>query len=556
MNFDSNLKIDEMQEIIDDFLMEADEITSSLDQNFVKLESNSTNPEILNEIFRAVHTIKGAAGFLGLEEISVLSHKMEDVLNKLRKGELSISVGIMDVLLNSLDILKKLIDNVKENKQSKPDISNIIYQLDDIFRENNYDKSKTVIENNQTFNENKSDVLDEKTIRINVDKLNKLLNLVGELVLTRNSIVQNVTEIINKNGEISEFEQLSEATNSINFITTEIQMTVMKMRMQPVSKVFNKIPRLVRDLARVEKKKIELKILGKETEVDKAIIEHISDPLMHLIRNACGHGIETPNKRKKQNKPEKGIIYLSASQEGSNIVIRIRDDGRGLDIDSIRKKAVALNKISEAEVDSLSNQQLYQLVFIPGFTTAEKVSDLSGRGVGLDVVRTNIEKLNGSIDISSAQGKGTTFTIKLPLTLAIIQGLLIESENEVYVLPMSAVLETVRLQSDDIYYLNKKPVFRLRNEIIPVININGILKGSDKGFVISEKPYIVVVGFGNKQLGIMIDKFIGQEEVVVKPLGKYMKNTEGIAGATIIGTGHVRLIIDLIGLFNLTGKLK
>jgi two-component system chemotaxis sensor kinase CheA len=246
---------------------------------------------------------------------------------------------------------------------------------------------------------------------------------------------------------------------------------------------------------------------------------------------------------------------LTASQEGSNIVIRIKDNGRGLDIESIKNKAVELNKVSETEVHNLTDQQLYNFIFDPGFSTAKKVSDVSGRGVGMDVVHTNIEKLNGTVEINSAQGKGTTFTIKLPLTLAIIQGLLVESDNEVYVLPMSSVEETVRLKSDDIYYVNKKPVFRLRDEVIPVININGVLKGSERGFVITEKPYIVIVSLGTKKLGIIIDKFIGQEEVVVKPLGQYMCKTEGVAGATILGTGHVRLIVDLIGLFNLTRKL-
>jgi two-component system chemotaxis sensor kinase CheA len=555
MSFDNNFDIDEMQEIISDFLAEADEITSSLNQNFIKLESHPTDSDLLNEIFRAVHTIKGAAGFLNLEEVSSLSHKMEDILNKLRKEELSITMEIMDVLLNSLDVLKKLIDNVRDNKHQKPDISDILNQMNILLFEETPITDKISNKSKQTVDDKITESKEEKTIRISVDKLDKLLNMMGELVLSRNSIVQTVTDLTIDNDGNPKFDQLSEVTNSINFITTELQMTVMKMRMQPVSKLFNKIPRLVRDLARDESKKIELRITGKDTEVDKAIIEHIADPLVHIIRNACNHGIESPKKRKEQNKPEKGIIHLSASQEGSNIVIRVKDNGRGLDLESIRKKVIESNKVSKLDIENLSDQQLFQFIFEPGFTTAKKVSDVSGRGVGMDVVHTNIEKLNGSIDINSANGKGTTFTIKLPLTLAIIQGLLVESDNEVYVLPMSAVVETVRLKNDDIYYVNKKPVFRVRDEVIPVININGILKGSDKGFVIIEKPYIVVVSLGSKKLGIMIDKFIGQEEVVVKPLGKYMNKTEGVAGATILGTGHVRLIIDLIGLFNLTRKL-
>jgi two-component system chemotaxis sensor kinase CheA len=305
MSFDNKLEIDEMQEIISDFLTEADEITSSLDQNFIKLESSPTNSDLLNEIFRAVHTIKGAAGFLALDEVSSLSHKMEDILNKLRKSELSITIDIMDVLLNSLDILKKLIDNVRDGEQQKPDISNIINQLNKILFGENTDSNSDTIKTHKTTNDNITDLKDEKTIRISVERLDKLLNMMGELVLSRNSIIQTVSEIITEDDSNPKYDQLSEVTNSINFITTELQLTVMKMRMQPVSKVFNKIPRLVRDLARDENKNIDIKIFGKETEVDKAIIENISDPLVHIIRNACSHGLESAEERKKGNKPEK-----------------------------------------------------------------------------------------------------------------------------------------------------------------------------------------------------------------------------------------------------------
>lgn len=556
-------ELDEMAGIMDDFLIEADEISTALDNHFVELESQPDNLDLLNEIFRAVHTIKGASGFLALDDVTRLSHKMEDILNKLRKTELKVTSDIMDVLLEALDYLKRLIDNVRYPDQKKPDLAGILYRLeiiaDDETSSDETAPKKISSNSNPNAGVDGNNITSVKsanqTIRVDVERLDTLMNMMGEMVLSRNSIIKTVNDLIAQNKDDNDFEKLNEATNVINFITTELQTAVMNMRMLPVTKVFNRFPRLVRDISRDEKKKINLKISGETTEVDKAVIEQIGDPLVHIIRNACSHGIELPELREELNKPKEGTIALSASQEGSNIVIRIKDDGGGLDVSSIRKKVISKKMATAVELNHMSDKETYKYIFEPGFSTAKTVTDVSGRGVGMDVVRTNIEKLNGTIGIDSKQNKGTTFTIKLPLTLAIIQGILMEADEETYIVPLSSVIETVKHTSDDINYVNKKPVFRLRDEVIPIININGVLKGKKSAFTLTEKPYIVIVGLAEKKLGLLIDRFLGQEEVVVKSLGQYLNNTEGVAGATILGDGRVRLIVDLIGLFNLTRKL-
>lgn len=581
----SDFAIDDMKEIIDDFLIEADELLLSLDTNLVELENRPDDSDLLNEIFRAAHTIKGTSSFLGLENVTTLAHRMEDVLNKLRKNELVLSADIMDVLLRSLDILKNLIENVKNNDENKPETTTIIDELTKIFNGETVTAIKKKTEqpeniinqkiaepipvesqqqvepentpaDNSTGNSPKQAKTknSEQTIRVGVDRLDSLLNMMGELVLGRNSMIQAVTDLTNKYDGEDELGYLSQTANNINFITTELQDAVMKMRMQPVSNIFKKFPRLVRDLARDSQKAIDLQIFGETTEVDKSVLEEIGDPLVHILRNSCDHGIESPEDRTAKGKPEKGTIKLSAAQEGSHIVIKVEDDGKGFDLEAIKEKAIERGLSTKAELDNMLDKQIFGFIFEAGFSTARQVTGVSGRGVGMDVVRTNIEKLNGIIELDSQKDVGTTITIKLPLTLAIVQGLLIVVNDETYVIPLSSVLETVRIDQEEITYMNKRPVLNLRDEVIPLIDLDAVLKNKTTDLILTEKPYVVIVALGNKKLGIMIDKFLGQEEVVIKSLGRYLNNTAGLAGATILGDGHIRLIIDIIGLFNLAQK--
>jgi two-component system chemotaxis sensor kinase CheA len=570
------IEFDEMQEIIDDFMVEADELVSSLDRNLVKLEETPEDLDLLNEIFRAAHTIKGTSGFLALDDITALTHKMEDVLNKLRKGTLNVTGNIMDVLLESIDNLKVLLLDVTDNKKVKRDLSGIIAKLVAI------DEGKEVEEDaeektppnaeipTQTESEIKSEASvlqsakkqkdsaathkDKETIRVGVDRLDTLMNLMGELVLSRNSLMQTTNKLGREHEDLSGMEDLNRAGSQINFITTEIQLAVMKMRMLPIEKVFTKFPRMVRDLSREAKKKIKLEIFGEDTELDKSVIEAIGDPLVHLIRNSCDHGVETPDERIAQGKPEEGTIRLGASQEGSNIVISIKDDGKGLDIEAIKNKAIDRGLATPDEIERMTSREIFSFIFQPGFSTAKKITDVSGRGVGMDVVKTNIEKLKGMIDIESEIGKGTTINIKLPLTLAILQGLLIVCEDETYIVPLASVLETLRVSWDEIESVNRKTVITLRDGVLPIVNLNYVLKGKTKTAHINEKPYVVVIGLGERRLGLIVDELLGQEEVVIKSMGHMLGKTKGLAGATILGDGRVRLIVDLIGLFELANE--
>ena len=586
MSNDVDLELNEMEEIVDDFLVEADELIESLDVNLVKLENSPGDLDLLNEIFRAAHTIKGTSSFLGFEQVTNLTHKMEDILNKLRKSEFAVTPTIMDVLLQSLDILKQLLVNVREGNQEEVNLTDITARLEAVLTGGDSESSvsQTNVASGPPVSEEvasspkpaeniksaaevnrpetgpaperaKTKKAADQTLRVDVERLDALVNLMGEIVLGRNSLQQALNKLNLDHDGADEFEGLNRAASAIDFITSELQLAVMKMRMQPIGKVFGRFPRQVRDLTRESGKEIDLEMSGETTELDKSVIEEIGDPLMHIIRNSCDHAIELPEIREAKGKPRRGTVKLSAFQEGSNIIIRIEDDGKGLDVEAIKAKAVERGLANRADVDRMPDKEVFRFIFNAGFSTAKVVTDVSGRGVGMDVVRSNIEKLNGLIELESATDVGTTLTIKLPLTLAIVQGLLVESDDEVYVLPLSSVYETVRKEHANIYYINQRPVLRLRDEIIPVINLGDILRSNSRGFVMTEKPYVIIVGLADRKLGINIDRFYGQEEVVIKSLGQYLGATEGVAGATILGDGRIRLIVDLLGLFNLARSL-
>lgn len=570
---------DEMQEIISDFLVEADELIVSLDADLVKLESSPHDLDLLNSIFRAAHTIKGTSSFLGFDQVTSLTHRMEDILNRLRKAEMVVTPDVMDLLLESLDLLKTLLDQVRDGSGEALDIEDILARLaagltsQDNAASSGGDQPVSRATEPAVTNRVESEAAPEgaalsskraapekkaaadQTIRVDVNRLDTLMNLMGELVLGRNSLTQTIG--LNGDGyDLEKKDQLAHAVSSINYITTELQLAVMKMRMQPIGKVFSKFPRLVRDLSRDSGKDIELVITGEQTELDKSVIEEIGDPLVHILRNSCDHGIEDPAERFAKGKQPRGTIQLQAGQEGSNIVIRIQDDGKGLDVAAIRAKAIERGLVTASDAEKMPDKEVFQFIFGAGFSTAKKITDVSGRGVGMDVVRTNIERLNGMIELDSVKDQGTTISIKLPLTLAIIQGLLVKSDDDIFILPLASVLETVKTEQSSVSYVNQRPVLQLRSDVIPIINLNQVLQVNRAGLTMTEKPYIVIVGLAEKKLGIMIDRFLGQEEVVIKSLGRYLGSTEGIAGATILGDGRIRLIVDLIGLFAIARRLR
>lgn len=652
--------MDDLQEIMEDFLIEAFEMNEQLDQDLVELEHNPEDLDLLNRIFRVAHTIKGSSSFLNLNILTHLTHNMEDVLNRARKGEIKITPDIMDVVLRSIDLMKTLLVTIRDtgsdtNNGKENEIEEAVKQLQAITSQNlegakegtkeapkeeAKEEAKEEVKANKTptaenpasdnpladepdldyanmsaeeveaeierllnkrqeadkerraqkkqeakqevtptkeppktetpkapktetkakakadTEENKAPSIGvEQTVRVDVRRLDHLMNLIGELVLGKNRLIRIYSDVEERYDGEKFLEELNQVVSSISAVTTDLQLAVMKTRMQPVGKVFNKFPRMVRDLSRELGKSIELIIEGEETELDKSIVEEIGDPLIHIIRNSCDHGIEPLEERRRLNKPETGKVQLSAYNEGNHIVIKISDDGKGLDPVMLKEKAIEKGVISERDAEGMSDREAFNLIFKPGFSTAKVVSNVSGRGVGMDVVKTNIEKLNGIIEIDSEVGVGTTQKLKIPLTLAIIQALLVGVQEEYYAIPLSSVLETVRISQDEIYTVDGKSVLRLRDEVLSLVRLSDIFK-VDAILESNSDVYVVIIGLADQKIGVIVDYLIGQEEVVIKSLGYYLKNTRGIAGATVRGDGKITLIVDVGAMMDMAKSIK
>ncbi len=556
---------DDMQELVQDFLVETNEIIENLDHDLVELESNQNDLELLNKIFRGAHTMKGSSSFLGFNKLAELTHHAEDILNKLRKGEMVVTREIMDTLLEFVDKTKQIISDI-ENGTDTTDSSSVIENLK-LASEGKLTaivKAAPAAQVPQTAQPAQAQAPApqpkaapkqeaakpthqatqvEQTIRVDVSRLDSLVNLVGELVLSRNMLSQIAGELENKFENEYLVEQLLVATNAIGMNTTELQLAIMKTRMIAIGKVFNKFPRVVRDIARDTGKEIELIISGEETELDKQVIESIGDPLLHMIRNSCDHGVETPEVRLSKGKPRMGTVNLSAYHEGNHVVIEIKDDGAGMDPEKLKRKAIEKGVITVDEAKNMDDKQAFSLIFKAGFSTAEKITNISGRGVGMDVVRTNIEKLNGIITIDSKINEGSTFYLKLPLTLAIIQALLVEVAGETFAIPLASVVETVRITNEEIHSFEGSEVLKLRDRVLSLIRL-------DEAFALDELDALA-----EKQLGFIVDKLIGQEEIVIKSLGDYLGGNPGIAGATITGDGRVRLILDVAGVIEVAQNM-
>lgn len=686
--------MDEFEEILQDFLVESFELIEQLDQDLVELETRPDDLELLNRIFRVAHTIKGASSFLNFDTLTHLTHHMENILNLARHGDIIIDAAIMDVILESIDLMKALLVRIRDTRSDGGlDVSACVVRLDaaangeapviaaeappaapepvavvespeaeadysgmsdaeveaEIERliavkqaevaqkraegtptasvdeeEPDYSEmsdaeveaeierlvaiknaeaaAKRANQSSETAAVNtpapaaaptpavepvltpapavqaapvvkpaapaaaprpaapKEDAdakgaSVEQTIRVDVKRLDHLMNLIGELVLGKNRLIKINDDVEERYEGEAFLEELNQVVSIVSLVTTDLQIAVMKTRMLPIGKVFNKFPRMIRDLSRELNKKIELDISGEDTELDKSIVEEIGDPLVHIIRNSCDHGIETGDVRVAAGKEEGGTIQLKAYHEGNHIVIQIIDDGKGLDTDMLKTKAMEKGLITEKEADGMSDKEAYGLIFRPGFSTAAQVTSVSGRGVGMDVVKTNIEKLNGMIDIDSELGQGTSMKLKIPLTLAIIQALLVGVQEEYYAIPLASVLETVRISKDEIYTVENRSVMRLRDEVLSLVHIGDIFE-VERVFDNSEHAYVVVLGLAESKIGLIVDTLIGQEEIVIKSLGEYLKGIEGIAGATIRGDGGVTLIVDVAALMQMAKSVK
>jgi two-component system chemotaxis sensor kinase CheA len=581
-------------QILGDFVVESMENLETIEINLVNLEENPGDPETINAIFRPFHTIKGVSGFLNLKKINRLSHSTENLLDSARQGEFKINDAIVDTILSSVDLLKKMVGNVEEslasgdpNLEGDLDVDPMIEQVEaskqvateenvpigerliekgkledkqleeglqkqketpekkigTIFIEDKVVESKEVI---SALRDQKRAGISDLQVKVDTKKLDNLIDLTGELVISQSMIRQNA-HIIGINDQ-----QLSQNFSQLNQIVSSLQKTTMSMRMVPIKATFQKMVRLVRDLARTTGKKVALEMSGEDTEIDRNVVDELYEPMVHMIRNSVDHGLETPAERTAVGKNDKGLVQLRAYHKGGNIIIEIQDDGKGLNKERIIEKAITNGLITSDT--QLTESEIFQLIFQPGFSTAKKITDVSGRGVGMDVVKKGIEKLHGRVEVQSEENKGTTVIISLPLTLAIIEGMVVRVGKERYIVPTMAILESFKPKKEDYFTVKGKgEMVMARGHLIPMIRLNQLF-GIDGD---SKEPWdglVVVVENKEEQRGLLLDELLGQEEIVIKSLGEALKRTKGLAGGAILGDGRVGLILDIAGLFELSEK--
>ncbi len=687
------MAVDTSDEIVQDFLVEAGEILELLNEQLVDLETAPDDAELLNAVFRGFHTIKGGAGFLGLDNLVEVSHKAEDVFSLLRQGERSVDAGLMDVMLQVLDVLNRMFEELRSGEEPSPADPALIGQLkvlaeggeledaggaeppapeeaaeqedpapavaagdeeitQDEFEElldavagtpggeagaagGAQDSSDEITEEefealldqihgkgsfkpeavqpegkaasaqdapaaegkeqeaggDEITEEEFEALLDrihgkgsfkpeavqpepaaaaasvpaekpptpaaksapasprgkktaaktqapqaETTVRVETLILDRIMNMVGELVLVRNRL-KTIESTLND-------EEISKTVSNLDLVTSDLQAAAMKTRMQPIKKVFGRFPRVVRDLARQLDKEIKLEMSGEETDLDKNLVEALADPLVHLVRNAVDHGIESPEEREAAGKPRQGTVRLAAETEGDHILLVIADDGKGMDPDALRRKAVEKGIMDEETAARLSDTEAFNLIFSAGFSTKEEISDVSGRGVGMDVVKTRITQLNGMVEVDSVLGQGTTITIKLPLTLAIMPTLMVVLGDQIFALPLVNVNEIIEFELKQLNVVDGQQVMLVRGKPLPLFYLSHwLVRGVTD--TIREQGQVVVVSIGTRQVGLLVDQLIGQEEVVIKPLGAMLQGTRGLSGATITGDGRIALILDL-----------
>lgn len=583
-----------MDEIVKDFLIESNENLDRLDQELVRLESEPSSTELLSSVFRTIHTIKGSCGFLGFARLEKLTHAGESLLSRLRDGELTLSAEITSGLLAMVDAVRQMLAAIQATGQDgEEDYAPLIQLLASLQEE---DSGRSPAASSELFPvpdlrqpaaagrisfapepeepeperpqasdaaphfeeapaapqtlESRSADSAVETIRVGVTLLDRLMNLVGELVLARNQLLQ-----FSNSTQDAGFQAVSQR---MNLIATELQGEVMKTRMQPIGNIWNKFPRTVRDLALSCSKEVRLVMEGQDTELDRTIIEAIKDPLTHLVRNSMDHGIEGPDARQRAGKDPTGTLKLRAFHEGGQVNIEISDDGAGLNVERIRQKAIERGLIPAQQAAGMPDRDVFNLIFLPGFSTAEKITNVSGRGVGMDVVKTNVEKIGGSVDIQSTAGRGTTVRVRIPLTLAIIPALLVTCRDERFAIPQVSLSELVRLGAEEngkeIELVHGAPVYRLRGRLLPLVYLDrelGIVSCTirEAGNA-SRAPAvnIVVLQAEDREFGLIVDEISDTQEIVVKPLGKQLKGISAYSGATIMGDGRVALILDVLGL--------
>ncbi|WP_215781561.1 chemotaxis protein CheA [Paludibacterium sp. B53371] len=606
-----------MEELLQDFLMESNDLLSDVDNKLVELEKRPDDKALLNDIFRGFHTIKGGAGFLNVTPMVTLCHRTENLFDKLRNGELTLNPEVMDVILSATSVVQEMFGTLGQGLMPQPADPGLLATLDAVLAGESIGAAAApapaaapaaeapaaapaaaAADGGPDWNALHQSVTgatpaaaepapapaaapaapvaaapapvaaapavvpppspaktqptvaqakaggsvsgpQENTIRIDTVRLDMVLNLSGEIGLTKNRLTTLRTEILQGNHDTNTLRSLDESISQLDLLVGDLQNAVMKTRMQPIGRLFQKYPRLARDLARQLGKEVELVLSGEETELDKTMIEDLNDPLVHLVRNSVDHGAELPNERIAAGKKPQATVQLTAEQVGDHILIEITDDGRGMNADALRRKAIEKGLIDVETANSLDEKQCLQLIFLPGFSTKDQISSVSGRGVGMDVVRTNIQKLNGRIDISSVPGEGTRMSISLPLTLAILPVLVVRVCNQAFAVPLAMVREIITIDPDAIQEVSGKPTIVVRDEILPLKTLAGLL-----GWEPTQKPcFGVLMQSAEKAFILAIDSFIGRDDVVIKPLQNI--RPKGVAGATLSGDGSVVLVLDM-----------
>lgn len=608
-----------MDDLLREFLTETGESLDVVDVELVRFEQEPNNTKILDNIFRLVHTIKGTCGFLGLPRLEALTHAAETLMGNFRGGNKAVTGEAVTLVLATIDRIKALLDELERN-QAEPEGNDgdLIAELQRMSADasarpppaSDYaagkadaaiqasaqagdipaeamERARRMVRATQagkheappaaraaelkpepktgplrraaapapdkpdtaTREDDRPDAkVASQSIRVHVDTLEHLMTMVSELVLTRNQLI----EIVRRH-EDSEFKA---PLQRLSNVTAELQDGVLKTRMQPIGNAWQKLPRIVRDLSAELGKPIELEMYGADTELDRQVLDLIKDPLTHMVRNSADHGLETPAQRLAAGKPERGTVRLSACHEGGHILIEISDDGRGLDTERIKAKVVAIGLASEAEIERMAEAQIQKFIFAPGFTTADKVTSVSGRGIGMDVVRANIDQIGGTIDVKSVAGRGTTFTIKIPLTLAIVSALIVEAAGDRFAIPQLAILELVRVRSNSEHRIERirdAAVLRLRNKLLPLVHLKKLLKIDEPDAADAESGFIVVTQVGSQIFGIVVDRVFHTEEIVVKPMSSRLRHISMFSGTTILGDGSVILIIDPNGVVHAIG---
>jgi two-component system chemotaxis sensor kinase CheA len=627
-------------EFVQYFRDETEELLQAIDADLLRLEeyadTGTINGELVNSLFRALHTIKGSAGMLEFGAVQQVAHKLENVYDLLRKDRMPLTEGGVNLLFEGRDVLTALVRAAVSEGEQPEGVEEYVARLDAFASV--YDSTAQAIEGPRDEQDDGEDLgpLDDaqvaafqaeverllaeaqaradeaepaaanaeqpasdvepasaqaavdalffgaplsldgpelsaplrfpgaaaapapnakragaknQTIRVDIERLDMLLNLVGELVINRTRISDIATTLGRElatnghaeSGLVPLAKELSESSTLLARTTNEIQESIMKVRMVPIGQVFDRFPRMVRDLAKARHKEIRLEIAGAETDLDKTIVDEVGEPLMHLVRNCIDHGIEAPEVRESRGKPRHGTIRLNAYHEGNQVIVEISDDGAGIDLARVRDRGVKMGLITEA--DRLSDREIVELIFSPGFSTANEVTDVSGRGVGMDVVKKNVLRLKGVFDVDTVPGEGTTFTIKLPLTLAIIQALLVRVADELYSIPLDAVIESQRIDASEVRTVHGGEVITLRGQVVPLIRVGEFFRLDAPRD--PERVMIVIVGLQGRQVGLVVDSFQGEQEIVIKPLSDVIGRIAGISGATILGNGSISLIIDV-----------